>query len=87
MGTVALSSVGMMTGGGGFVIGVPMISSLTVLIGGATPQPWVVDGEVAVRRVVDIVIMIDHFVVDGAPAARFGATLRRLLEDPESIDW
>jgi pyruvate/2-oxoglutarate dehydrogenase complex dihydrolipoamide acyltransferase (E2) component len=87
MGTVTLSSLGMLTGGNGFLIGVPTIASLTVLVGAATEQPWVVGGEVAVRRIVDTGIQIDHRVVDGAPAARFGARLRELLERPDLIDW
>ena len=87
MGTVTLSSVGMMTGGSGFLIGVPTIASTTVLVGGATEQPWVVDGEITVRRIVDLVIQIDHRIVDGAPAARFGARLRELLGSPDLIDW
>jgi pyruvate/2-oxoglutarate dehydrogenase complex dihydrolipoamide acyltransferase (E2) component len=87
MGTVTLSAVGMMTGGSGFLIGVPTLASTTVLVGAVTEQPWVVDGEIAVRRVVDLVIQIDHKVVDGAPAARFGARLRELLLDPDLLDW
>jgi pyruvate/2-oxoglutarate dehydrogenase complex dihydrolipoamide acyltransferase (E2) component len=87
MGTVTLSSVGMLTGGNGFLIGVPTIASTTVLVGAAVEQPWVVEGEVAVRRVVDLAIQIDHRIVDGAPAARFGAQLRELLEHPEQVPW
>lgn len=87
MGTVTLSSLGMMTGGNGFLIGVPTIASTTVVVGAATEQPWVIDGEVTVRRIVDAGIQIDHKIVDGAPAARFGTTLRRLLETPDLIEW
>ena len=87
MGTVTLSSVGMLTKGSGFLIGVPTIASTTVLVGGATDQPWVVDGDVAVRRIVDLGVQIDHRIVDGAPAARFGARLRELLENPDLLDW
>jgi hypothetical protein len=87
IGTVALSSVGMMIGGGGFAIGVMTVASLSVIIGGATDRPWVVDGEVTVRRILAVTVQIDHRVVDGGPAARFGATLRDLLEDPDLVDW
>jgi len=87
MGTVTLSSLGAMTGGSGFVVGVPTIASVTVVAGSATEQPWVVNGEIAVRRILDLAIQIDHRVVDGAPAARFGERLRELLENPELIDW
>ncbi len=87
MGTVTLSSVGMMTGGSGFLVGVPTLSTVTVLVGGVTEQPWVVEGDVAVRRIVDLVVQVDHRVVDGAPAARFGSQLRELLGNPDLVDW
>ena len=51
-------------------MGVPTISSVLVLVGAATEQPWVVDGSVTVRRIVDLTVQIDHNVVDGAPASR-----------------
>ncbi len=77
----------MMIGGSGFATSVPSISTMSVLIGGATERPWAVDGEVVVRRILDLSVQIDHRMVDGAPAARFGATLRRLLENPDFVDW
>ena len=79
-GTVAVTAVGMFGGGGGFGIPVPTIQALTVLVGGTSEQPRVVDGAIVARDVLDLTITIDHKVVDGAPAARFGAELRRLIE-------
>ena len=35
-----------------------------------------------VRDVLDLTVTIDHNVVDGAPATRFGADLRRRMERP-----
>jgi len=35
---------------------------------------------VTVRRILDVTVTIDHDVVDGGPAERFGADLRRLIE-------
>jgi pyruvate/2-oxoglutarate dehydrogenase complex dihydrolipoamide acyltransferase (E2) component len=61
--------------------------TISVLIGGATERPRVVEGEVAVRRILDLSVQIDHRMVDGAPAGRFGATLRELLENPDLVDW
>jgi pyruvate/2-oxoglutarate dehydrogenase complex dihydrolipoamide acyltransferase (E2) component len=43
-------------------------------------RPKVVDDQVAVRDVLDMTLTIDHNVVDGAPAARFAARLRELIE-------
>jgi hypothetical protein len=39
IGTVTASSVGMMMGGNGFAIGTPTVSTLTVVIGGASEAP------------------------------------------------
>lgn len=82
-GTVAVTSVGMFGGGGGFGISFPTILTLTVLVGGLSEQPRVVDGQIVVRDVLDLTITVDHEVVDGAPAARFGADLRRMIEAGE----
>ena len=80
VGTVTLTSVGMFLGGSGHGIGVQTIMPLTVLVGGVTERPWVVDDEIVVRKILDLTVTIDHTTVDGGPAARFGATLRELLE-------
>ena len=49
-------------------------------IGGMSQRPRVVDGQIAMRDVLDLTMAIDHNVVDGAPAARFAAEFRELLE-------
>jgi pyruvate/2-oxoglutarate dehydrogenase complex dihydrolipoamide acyltransferase (E2) component len=85
VGTVTLTTVGMFLGGSGHGIGVQTIMPLTVLVGGITERPWVVDGEVTVRKVLDLTVTIDHAIVDGAPAARFGATLREQLESGAAL--
>jgi pyruvate/2-oxoglutarate dehydrogenase complex dihydrolipoamide acyltransferase (E2) component len=77
----------MMIGGSGFAIGAPSIVTISVLVGGGIERPWVVDGEVEVRRILDLAVQIDHRLLDGASAARFGATLRELLENPDLVAW
>jgi pyruvate/2-oxoglutarate dehydrogenase complex dihydrolipoamide acyltransferase (E2) component len=47
---------------------------------GAGRREAVVDDRVVVRDVLGLTVTIDHNVVDGAPATRFGAELRRILE-------
>ena len=84
-GTVSVTAVGMFGAGGGFGIGHPTIQTLTVLIGGISQRPWTVDGQIVPREILDLTITVDHNVVDGAPAARFVADLRRLIEDPEGF--
>ena len=80
-GTVTVTAVGMFAGGGGFAIAPTSLMSLQVVVGGMTQRPRVVDGHVEPRDVLDLTVTIDHNVVDGAPAARFGAELRRIIED------
>ncbi len=86
-GTVTLSSVGMMIDGNGFAFGLPTVASITVIVGGASQRPWIVDDTIRPRTILDLSVSIDHRIVDGGPAGRFGATLRQLLEHPELIAW
>ena len=81
-GTVQLTAVGMFAAGGGFAIAPPTLASLLVVVGGWSRRPRVVGSEIAVRDVLDLTVSIDHNVVDGAPATRFGADLRRSMERP-----
>jgi pyruvate/2-oxoglutarate dehydrogenase complex dihydrolipoamide acyltransferase (E2) component len=79
-GTVQVTAVGMFAGGAGFAIAPPTLASLLVVVGGLSRRPRVIDEEIMIRDVLDVTITIDHNVVDGAPATRFGAELRSLLE-------
>jgi len=80
IGTVAVTAVGMFAGGGGFGITPLSLYSLEVIVGGMSQRPRVIDGQVTVRDILDLTVAIDHNVVDGAPAARFTAEFRELLE-------
>jgi pyruvate/2-oxoglutarate dehydrogenase complex dihydrolipoamide acyltransferase (E2) component len=84
-GTVAVTAVGMFAGGGGFAVAQPTLMSLQVVVGGVTARPRVVHGEIEVREVLDLTVTIDHNVVDGAPAARFGAELRQFIENATAL--
>ena len=55
---------------------------MLVVVGGLSRRPRVVGDQIAVRDVLDLTVTVDHTVVDGAPATRFGADLRRRLENP-----
>lgn len=83
-GTVELTAVGMFGRGGGWGIAKPN-HTLGVLIGGREERPWVKDGAVAVRDILDITIQVDHDIVDGAPAARFSSRLKQMIESGEGL--
>ncbi|MGD0483524.1 MAG: dihydrolipoamide acetyltransferase family protein [Gemmatimonadales bacterium] len=51
-------------------------------VGRVAERPAVVDGAVAVRRLMSVTLSCDHRVVDGATGARFLQTLALLLENP-----
>ena len=70
----------MFADGGGFGITPLSLMSLEVIVGGMSQRPRVINGQVTVRDVLDLTVAIDHNVVDGAPAARFAAAFRDLLE-------
>lgn len=74
---VGVSSLGMFGAGWGIPI-----SPLTVMatVGGVVHRPAVVDGRLVERNVLPLTLSFDHTVVDGAPAARFAATLVQHLE-------
>ena len=86
VGTVAVTAVGRMSAcGAGFGITPLSLMSLEVIVGAMSQRPRVIDGQVTIRDVLDLTLAIDHNVVDGAPAARFGAEFRALLESAAVI--
>jgi pyruvate/2-oxoglutarate dehydrogenase complex dihydrolipoamide acyltransferase (E2) component len=84
-GTVQVTAVGMFAAGAGYALAPPTLASLLVVVGGLSTRPRVIDQQIVIRDVLDITITIDHNVVDGAPAARFGAELRSLLESAAAL--
>jgi 2-oxoisovalerate dehydrogenase E2 component (dihydrolipoyl transacylase) len=54
-------------------------------IGAMNERPWVVDGDLAVRRVVTLTIAFDHRICDGGEAGRFIAMVGDLVENPGRI--
>ena len=48
-------------------------------------KPVVVNGQVAVRSMMNLCLSFDHRVMDGAPAARFLQKVKELLESPRQL--
>jgi hypothetical protein len=85
MGTVALTSVGMF----GTTPAWPISSgshTLLFALGSISRKPGVVGGRIEPREYLHATVLIDHDVVDGAPAARFLARLSRLVEEAYGLD-
>jgi pyruvate dehydrogenase E2 component (dihydrolipoamide acetyltransferase) len=54
-------------------------------LGKITPQPWVENGAVSVRSVVNATLAADHRASDGRTGAKFLEALNRRLQNPEQL--
>lgn len=59
---------------------------LYVLIGAVRPQPSVVSGALVVRPILTITATIDHRFIDGFQGGVLARTVRRVFDDPWSLD-
>jgi len=76
-GTVGVTAVGMFGKG---VVGwglVPVMHTLDLIVGSVTVKPVVVGDHIVPREILNLTVVFDHDVIDGAPATRF---TRRLVE-------
>jgi hypothetical protein len=79
-GTVGISSVGMFgkgQGGWGIFTGSHV---LDLIVGSMAWKPAVVEGRIEPRQILNLTVVFDHDVIDGAPATRFARRLLELIE-------
>lgn len=79
MGTVIVTSVGMMGNVHGWLVPFS-IHPLCFALGSIVKKPGVQNNNISIREYLEMTILIDHDVIDGAPAARFVARLSELIE-------
>lgn len=79
MGTVMVTSVGMLGHTRGWIMPYS-IHPLCLALGSLNEQPAVHRGEIAKRWILHLTVLVDHDVIDGAPAARFIDDLVRKIE-------
>jgi pyruvate dehydrogenase E2 component (dihydrolipoamide acetyltransferase) len=51
-------------------------------VGAIIDKPWVVDGQIVVRPIMNVGLTYDHRTIDGAEAGRFMQTLKMFTENP-----
>lgn len=85
MGSVMLTSVGMYSSFDGWIIPTG-IHPLCFAVGTITKKPGVIEGNIAVREYLKMTVLIDHDVMDGAPAARFISRLVELMQQAHGLD-
>lgn len=82
-GTFTLNNYGVFgTDGAAAIINAPEVAILGV--GRIIDRPWVVEGEIVVRKVTELTLSFDHRVTDGGTASAFLTTVARCLENPGS---
>lgn len=85
-GTVGITAVGMFgKGQGGWGV-VPIIHGLGLIVGGTAGKPAIVAGRIEPREILNLTMVFDHDVIDGAPATRFTRRLVELIESGYGLD-
>lgn len=84
MGTVMITTVGMAGHAKGWIVPFSM-HPLCLAFGSLSQQPSVYQGTVQVREILHVTVLVDHDVVDGVPAARFGDDLVKSLERADGL--
>lgn len=80
-GTITLTNVGVFGVDGGTPILTPGQSAILAM-GRIIDRPWVVEGQVVVRPIVQLTLSFDHRVIDGALGSRALASVAEFLSDP-----
>jgi pyruvate/2-oxoglutarate dehydrogenase complex dihydrolipoamide acyltransferase (E2) component len=85
-GTVGVTAVGMFgKGHSGWGLEATR-HSLDLIVGSTAWKPAVVEGRIEPREILNLTVVFDHNVIDGAPAARFTRRLVELIESGYSLD-
>lgn len=79
MGSVVITSLGMCGHCDGWFIPIG-IHPLCIAVGSVVQKPGVVGDKIVIREYLKLTALIDHDVIDGAPAARFIARLDELMQ-------
>jgi pyruvate/2-oxoglutarate dehydrogenase complex dihydrolipoamide acyltransferase (E2) component len=85
-GTTIVSSIGKFASVPGFGFSFttgPRAAAFT--IGTVVERPWVHEGRICIRSILALSVMVNHDLVDGAPAARFVQCLQQLIESADGL--
>ncbi|MBN1183661.1 MAG: 2-oxo acid dehydrogenase subunit E2 [Bacteroidales bacterium] len=85
MGNVAVTSVGMMGKINGWFIH-KSVHPISFGVGSILKKTVVIDNEIKIREILNMTILIDHDVIDGAPMVRFLDDLTNYLETGKEIN-
>lgn len=84
MGNVAVTSVGMMGKINGWFIH-KSVHPISFGVGSILKKPVVIENEIKIREILNMTILVDHDVIDGAPMVRFLDDLTKYIETGKEI--
>ncbi len=84
MGNVAFTSIGMMGKVNGWFIPIS-VHPICFGIGSIMKKPSVIGNNIEIREMLNMTILLDHDVIDGAPVARFINDLTKNVESGMNI--
>jgi pyruvate/2-oxoglutarate dehydrogenase complex dihydrolipoamide acyltransferase (E2) component len=84
MGNVAVTSVGMIGKINGWFIH-KSVHPISFGVGSILKKPVVIENEVKIREILNMTILVDHDVIDGAPMVRFLNDLTNYIETGNEI--
>lgn len=84
MGNVMVTSLSMLGRTHGWFIH-KTVHPISFGIGAVIRKPWVTGNEITIREILQMTVLLDHDVIDGAPMVRFINTLAGRIEAGESI--
>jgi pyruvate/2-oxoglutarate dehydrogenase complex dihydrolipoamide acyltransferase (E2) component len=84
MGNLAVTSVGMIGKINGWFIH-KSVHPISFGVGSILKKPVVIENEIKIREILNMTILVDHDVIDGAPMVRFLKDLTNHLENGNEI--
>lgn len=85
MGNAVLTSIGMMGRFNGWFLQTS-VHPISFGIGSIVKKPRVIRDEILIREILNVTILLDHDVIDGAPMARFISDLTRDIEHGAGLE-
>ena len=82
-GTVVVTTVNAIGPFSAWIVPTRSLQGLCFALGTITKKPWIHEGRIDAREILNLTVCLDHDVIDGAPARRFMQDLVRHIEKGE----
>lgn len=79
-GTVMVTTVNAIGSSSGWILPSRNMHNLALSFGSISRKPWVVDGKLAIRDILNLTVAFNHDVIDGVPARKFIQDLVKQIE-------